>query len=121
LQTIEARRESNRKYYRKQIANGKRHYYLASNRKVVKRYREFVCWIKEGVPCGDCGKYYPAPCMDFDHVRGEKLGDVSRLLSRVSLHLIAEELLKCELVCANCHRLRTVRRARGRKDAIETR
>ena len=55
-------------------------------------------------PCQDCGKQYPYYVMDFDHVRGEKLFDVSR---DVPVEKRLKEIEKCDLVCANCHRERT--------------
>ena len=45
--------------------------------------------------------------MDFDHVRGEKVANVSSIWSRKSWEAVLEEVAKCEVVCANCHRLRT--------------
>jgi uncharacterized CHY-type Zn-finger protein len=43
-----------------------------------------------------------------DHVRGKKLDGVSRLVhNNRSLKVIADELAKCEIVCANCHERRT--------------
>jgi hypothetical protein len=53
--------------------------------------------------------------MDFDHMGGHhKKNNVSRMmLTDCSLKTIKEEIKKCELVCANCHRIRTFRR-RGR-------
>jgi len=50
--------------------------------------------------------------MDFDHVRGEKLGTVSDLIFGEIENLL-DEMDKCELVCANCHRIRTNARLRG--------
>lgn len=44
--------------------------------------------------------------MDFDHVRGEKLANVSDLVGAPTEDLLAE-VAKCELVCATCHRVRT--------------
>lgn len=58
------------------------------------------------VPCFDCGGTFPPECMDFDHVRGEKLSNVSGMLS-YALPRIAAEMEKCDLVCSNCHRIRT--------------
>lgn len=64
--------------------------------------------IKEENPCVDCGKEYPYYVMDFDHVRGEKVASVSALLSNgFSWKVIEEEIAKCDIVCANCHRIRT--------------
>lgn len=68
--------------------------------------------LKE-VPCADCGKEYPYYVMDFDHVRGDKAGNVSSMISNKDNKKILEEVAKCEVVCANCHRERTQRRMLG--------
>ena len=47
--------------------------------------------------------------MDFDHIRGKKLHNVAWLVN-VSERRLLEEIAKCDLVCANCHRIRTARR-----------
>jgi hypothetical protein len=65
-------------------------------------------------PCTDCGHKFPACCMDFDHVRGKKLWNVSGGGNR-KWSTILKEIAKCELVCANCHRIRTTIRKRRRK------
>lgn len=62
-------------------------------------------------PCMDCGNSYPSECMDFDHVRGEKVNSISNLIALASWQDVLDEIAKCELVCANCHRIRT--KARG--------
>lgn len=65
----------------------------------------------KAAPCTDCGGRFPAVCMDFDHVRDTKRGNVSVLVTGgYSLESILREIAKCELVCANCHRVRTARR-----------
>lgn len=61
-------------------------------------------------PCQDCGLTFPSCCMDFDHVRGEKRFQLSRSTGR-SWEDILEEINKCDIVCANCHRIRTYIRA----------
>jgi len=50
--------------------------------------------------------------MDFDHLPGEdKVKYISKMVARSwSLAKIDAEIAKCELVCANCHRIRTARR-----------
>jgi len=59
-----------------------------------------------GDKCGDCGNTYPAPCYDFHHVE-EKTECVSILIrNNRKLETILNEASKCELLCANCHRLR---------------
>lgn len=64
----------------------------------------------KAVPCLDCGVSYPSRVMEFDHVRGEKLGNVSVLVAKASEQRIRDEIAKCDVVCANCHRLRHIER-----------
>lgn len=100
------------KNYKDQLAANKRHYHANKayyKRKAVKRRqekRDAFAKIKESMPCTDCGKYYPACVMDFDHVKGTKKFSISRILDWSPAKL-NKELSKCEIVCANCHRIRT--------------
>ena len=75
------------------------------------RNREYVWEIKANNPCVDCGASYHPCVMDFDHIAEDKSADVSRLVRSSSLERIKEEIAKCELVCSNCHRLRTFLRS----------
>lgn len=77
------------------IAKQKAHLY--------KYIREF----KERHPCVDCKIQYPYYVMDFDHVRGKKHKNVMELVPTLSKKKIDEEIAKCEVVCSNCHRVRT--------------
>lgn len=62
-------------------------------------------------PCADCQGRFPVVCMDFDHVHGGKLMDVSRMiLHDYPMAKILAEIELCDLVCANCHRIRSQRR-----------
>ncbi len=55
-------------------------------------------------PCVDCGED-DIRVLDFDHVRGEKDGAVTKLAnSPVSVERLRAEIDKCEIRCANCHR-----------------
>lgn len=62
--------------------------------------------------CADCGLKVPYPeVYDFDHRPGvEKVGDVSRLKMSSSMAALVAEIAKCDVVCANCHRIRTFKR-----------
>ena len=51
----------------------------------------------------DCDGTFPPYVMDFDHVRGEKLYNVGEMGTH-SLEGIIDEISKCDLICANCHR-----------------
>ena len=71
--------------------------------------REYIDKIKD-VPCADCGNRFPPCVMDFDH-RDKKIKfkNISQMLVE-SLSRIKLEIKKCDIVCANCHRIRTWKR-----------
>jgi hypothetical protein len=54
-------------------------------------------------PCSDCGKTFPFYVMDFDHVRGDKIGAVAEMRGSARVNRVLEEIAKCDLVCAVCH------------------
>lgn len=60
-------------------------------------------------PCKDCGGTFHLEAMEFDHCRGKKLFNLSRPPTP-NLRRIAEEIAKCDVICANCHRVRTAKR-----------
>ena len=72
----------------------------------VKSNRKWLDSLKENKPCLDCGLIYPSYVMDFDHKR-EKEFTISEAIRRHSRERILKEIEKCDLVCANCHRIRT--------------
>lgn len=60
------------------------------------------------VPCADCGVRYPYYVMDFDHINDDKESSVSELAGTgISVNRLKIEMAKCEVVCSNCHRIRT--------------
>lgn len=72
--------------------------------------RELVCGLKSA-PCADCNSSFPPKAMDFDHVRGNKIANVSILVKdSARATAVLDEIAKCDLVCANCHRMRTFNR-----------
>jgi hypothetical protein len=80
--------------------------------KALDHYRKRSIWIdsiKESRPCADCGGFFLACQMDFDHL-ADKFRNIAAMRS-YSEKRILEEIAKCDIVCANCHRLRTWHRA----------
>ena len=66
---------------------------------------------KRNVPCSDCGGEFPLVCMDFHHIdestkRSTYGTSVAHNLKDRSKKVIDEELDKCVVLCANCHRIR---------------
>jgi len=59
-------------------------------------------------PCVDCGET-DIRVLEFDHVRGDKTLTIARLLDyATSWATIEAEIAKCEVRCANCHRIKTL-------------
>lgn len=65
-------------------------------------------------PCMDCGNRFPPECMDFDHARGEKVFGIGPNWDMRPERLMVE-VAKCDLVCSNCHRIRTKQRNQYKK------
>lgn len=69
--------------------------------------RAFINQLKDN-PCVDCGGRFHPEAMHFDHLRDKKRGIAD--LTTCSVSRILDEVQKCELVCANCHAVRTYNR-----------
>jgi hypothetical protein len=87
---------------------------LARRRFAADVARAWMASLKEGIPCTDCGGVFPVYVMHWDHLpQFDKVGDISQLVTSRTRSVVIEELKKCELVCANCHVMRTVARMTG--------
>ena len=75
--------------------------------------------IKLAAGCMDCdGVEWPAVCLDFDHRPGEvKLFQIGGSGNR-GWAVVEAEIAKCDVVCANHHRLRTMDRADWTKGRV---
>lgn len=61
-----------------------------------------------GGKCADCGIKYHRDVYDFHHINpANKLGDPGAMMQR-SRKVFFEEISKCILLCANCHRQRHI-------------
>ncbi len=71
--------------------------------------------IKMQRGCTDCGYNKHPAALHFDHLPGtEKKVNLAELRLRYSVRSMKEEMEKCEVVCANCHAVRTARRREKR-------
>lgn len=79
-------------------------------RRVNDRNKRRVLAYLRAHPCTDCGETDPV-VLEFDH-RGDKTHGIAELLHwHVRWEVIAAEIAKCEVRCANCHRRRTAQRS----------
>lgn len=76
------------------------------------RYRErkdLLYFTLKNKPCVECFGWFEPCQMQFDHVKGIKIKNIAQL-RRCTTKSMLEEIKKCDLVCANCHALRTYKR-----------
>lgn len=97
--------DKQREYQRNWARSHRTNKYRDVNRR---RIRRWVRDLKEKTPCKDCCGYFSFVCMQFDHVRGKKIRNVGEMVSRnAAFTSVKKEINKCDLVCANCHAIRT--------------
>ena len=67
--------------------------------------REMIHAIKSK-PCDMCGGTFPPYCMDFHHrdPATKKFG-IGQHASVIGLQKLLDEIEKCDILCANCHRI----------------
>ncbi len=101
MRTVSDRAAEHIRYYRTHSDKVK-----ATTAKRAARLTARIAELKAN-PCLDCGGTFPPECMDFDHRPGEvKLFGVSHGKA-YAWERVEAEIAKCDLVCANCHRIRT--------------
>jgi hypothetical protein len=84
---------------------------------LLRQRSAFVNSLKDGKDCADCCSPHPYWRLDFDHRdRSKKTMTISKMkLAKYSEKKILEEMEKCDIVCARCHRMRTFRQQRMRR------
>jgi hypothetical protein len=105
--TKEQKAEYQRKWYQKNKEKHKANS-IKNRHKTIVLAREFIKELKEKTPCVDCKGNFPSCAMDFDHLSDDKSYSIGWMVQQgYSIAAIQLEIDKCELVCANCHRIRT--------------
>lgn len=76
--------------------------------------QDFNDQLKLALGCADCGWSEWARGLDWDHVRSTKEHSIATLINdRWPVEALVRETAKCDVVCANCHRIRTCERRLG--------
>ena len=100
--------EQRKRWYRKRIKSYDHVEKLRAQGKArKKRVQDFIRRYKVLVGCKDCGYKKHHVALDFDHIRGNKAINVC---NAKSIKQAKTEIRKCEVVCSNCHRIRTYKR-----------
>jgi ssDNA-binding Zn-finger/Zn-ribbon topoisomerase 1 len=85
-------------------------------RKRRTRAKQFLLNYLREHPCTDCGQGDPV-VLEFDHLRDKTRSLTQLAHDGVTIATLEQEIEKCEVVCAICHRLRTKRRRTTRASA----
>ncbi len=112
-------KECIREYSRKRFKNNREYYRLRSQKR-ASRLRQLVQEHKNK-PCMDCKNAFPYYVMEFDHrPEEEKLFAVSLWMKQnCGVEGILAEIAKCDVVCSNCHRVRTHNRKQNELSATK--
>lgn len=97
-------KQCQREYTRKHYEHNKQ-YYVDKARAYRNSLLEKVFEYLSDHPCVDCGEG-DLVVLEFDHIDGSKEGNVLNLLRCSSWDSVEQEISKCEVRCANCHRRR---------------
>jgi len=68
--------------------------------------RDLINKIKIDRGCAKCGYNAHSAALDFNHIHSDKTFNVSQD-PKVAMHKLLLEIDKCEVLCANCHRVHT--------------
>ena len=98
------KREHYAKHRERYVANA-----LRRKRTVVAERAAYLVDFFRERPCVDCGETDPL-VLEFDHL-GRKRFNIAKGVRDRNWQSVLDEIATCDVVCANCHRRRTARRA----------
>ena len=100
-----AKHDSARRYDAKRIDRSAR---PTRKSRIIEKAKRAAA-IKIAAGCVDCGYKKHDFALDFDHLPGfTKVAGISKMVKDdASWESIEEEIAKCDVVCARCHRVRT--------------
>lgn len=106
-------RDCSRQYAKRHYYKNRRYYLNKANKRndrILVELQSFLLDYLRKHPCVDCGEK-DILVLEFDHIDiREKSDDISKMLkNKVSRARLEEEISKCKVRCANCHRRRTAK------------
>ncbi len=100
----ECRRMADKKTYNTNITKNRKAG-LESKNKVRERNKQYIRDYLVGKSCVDCGEKDPI-VLEFDHFENKK-DNLCEIIQNCSIEKIEAEIKKCNIRCANCHRIKT--------------
>lgn len=111
-------RKCSRAYINQHYQNNKK-YYNDKRRQYQKDIRVWYQEYKKTLVCNECGFNHPA-ALDFHHKDDNKEQNISQMQSSGSKRKIMEEIKKCIVFCANCHRIHHFNESRSARVETES-
>ena len=97
-----------RELHKDRLAAERKQKYLDRKYRTARRYY----WInkyKVLKGCENCGYNAHGVALDFDHIdRSEKKFTIARRVDLSTIKTLFKEIRKCRILCANCHRIKTL-------------
>jgi len=101
---LKVRKEKNAEYSREHYLKNKAKQILANSEYKKKRRKEWQIF-KSTLSCAQCGFSHSA-ALDFHHENPEeKEENINRIIANGQFAKAFEEIKKCIVLCANCHRI----------------
>ena len=96
--------------YNRQHYKSNKDYYIRKTKQSYNRLSTLLYSFKFSNSCNVCGENTPA-CLEFNHInREDKKYQISSMCKfGVSQEQFIKEIQKCEILCCNCHRIRTAK------------
>lgn len=100
----EKQKEKNKEYQKKHYQS-KKEYYKEKAHDRKSELKQIIDNLKSISVCSSCGEDHPA-CLDFHHLNPleKKFNIGSYITHGYSINKLLEEIKKCIILCANCHR-----------------
>ena len=102
-------KQNSKRYYQQNIEHYREVIRIRSVKNIKKNQDKLLELLKKS-KCADCGNS-DSRVLEFDHVTGKKINNVGTMVGcGWSWESVEKEIKKCEIVCCNCHRIRTFTR-----------
>ena len=78
-----------------------------SRRKSARKLRDLSDAIKQAIGCEECGYSKHPAALDYDHIDPSKkeFNIAQAIGAALGKQRILDEIAKCRVLCANCHRI----------------
>lgn len=97
-----------RELHRERLASERKKKYWTTGKARHQRRLYWLYKYKIAKGCRICGYNLHASALDFDHINPvTKSFEIAKRVPNTTLKTLFNEIKKCQILCANCHRIKT--------------